>query len=212
MTNISRAEEIFNKYAHDYQAKYMDVSLYHHSFDLFCRNLPNKHPDILELACGPGNITRYLLDKRPDFRVLGIDLAENMIALAKINNPEAEFICMDCREIASLQRKFDAVMCGFCLPYLSKEEAIQLIGDVAGILNPGGVFYISTMEEDYSKSGIQTSSRGDQVQMYFHQADYLTETLHKNGFSVQFIHRQPYPAQGVPTATDLLMIASKAAQ
>jgi 23S rRNA G2069 N7-methylase RlmK/C1962 C5-methylase RlmI len=43
-------------------------------------------------------------------------------------------------------------MCGFCLPYLSKEEAVKLIRDAAAILNPDGVFYISTMEDDYSKS------------------------------------------------------------
>lgn len=35
-------------------------------------------------------------------------------------------------------------MCGFCLPYLSKEETEKLINDVSRLLNPEGVFYIST--------------------------------------------------------------------
>jgi len=75
-----------------------------------------------------------------------------MLALAKKNNPTAEFQLLDSREILKLNKTYDAIMCGFCLPYLTKEEAIQLMEDAAKILNANGVIYISTMEDDYSKS------------------------------------------------------------
>ncbi len=209
MNPIKTTTEIFNQYALDYQTKFMHVDLYHNSFDLFCNNIPTAHAQILEIACGPGNITRYLLEKRPDFKILGIDLAEKMVELAKINNPTAEFVVMDCRNIHQLAQKYDAIMCGFCLPYLSKEEAVKLIKDTSALLQPNGVLYLSTMEDDYSKSGLQSSSSGDQTFMYFHQADYLTQALEENGFKMISLSRQDYPTKDGTKTIDLLILAGK---
>jgi len=111
----------FNKCAAIYQDKFMDVSLYHDSFDRFCNEIPID-AEILELACGPGNITSYLLEKHPNYKIHGIDLAENMIELAGANNSKAQFEVMDCRHIAEINRKFDAIMCGFCLPIYRKRK------------------------------------------------------------------------------------------
>ncbi len=209
MNKIKTAKEIFNHYAIDYQNKFMNVDLYQHSFDLFCNNIPKGNAEILEIACGPGNITKYLLNIRPDFKILGIDLAPNMIELARINNPEAKFEVMDCRDIGLLPNKYDAIMCGFCLPYLSKEESVKLINDATLQLKSDGVLYISTMEDDYNKSGIQTNSYGDQIYMYFHQSDYLTQALQANGFKIIDLTRQDYPTQGETKTTDLLILARK---
>src|SRR6218665_2040837 len=131
-----------------------------------------------------------------------------MVELAKINNPQAEFEVMDCRKIATLNKKYDAIMCGFCLPYLSKQEAVRLIADAALLLNARGIFYLSTMEDDYSKSGLQPGSTGDQVFMHYHEGGYLTEALTKNGFRINHLQRQDYPA-GETKMTDLLIIAEK---
>jgi len=209
MNNLKTAKEIFNQYASDYQNKYMNVDVYQHSFDLFCNIISNENAEILEIGCGPGNITKYLLERRPGFKILGIDVAPNMIELAKTNNPRADFIVMDCRNIAMLDKHYDAILCGFCLPYLSKEESIKLISDATLLLKPQGILYLSTMEDDYNKSGIQTNSHGDQTYMYFHQADYLTQTLEGNGFKIIEITRQDYPTKEETKTTDLLILARK---
>jgi len=166
MDNTAKAVALFDKLANVYQDKFMDTAIYHETFNLFCDLVNQPGAQILELACGPGNITRYLLNKRPDFKVLGTDLAPNMLTLARINNPEAEFELMDCRDINNLSTKYDGIMCGFCLPYLSKEEAVHLIQDASTLLLPNGVLYISTMEDDYSTSGEQTSSSGEKIYIY----------------------------------------------
>ena len=204
------AIEVFDKRATLYQEKFMNVDLYKDTFDLFCGVVTKQNADVLEIACGPGNITKYLLEQRPDFKILGIDLASNMINLAKINNPEAEFQLMDARHIGRLDKKYDAIMCGFCLPYLSKEESVKLIGDAAKTLNPDGVLYISTMEDDYDKSGPKKSSSGeDELYMYFHQADYLTRALHESGFKIIDLQRKVYPAADGSQTTDLVILAGK---
>lgn len=207
MDKSAAAVAVFDKLAELYQTKYMDVARYARSLDLFCQNTKSD-AQILELACGPGNITKYLLDKRPDFQILGTDLAPNMIALAQTNNPSAQFEVMDCRQIAKLKTTYDAIMCGFCLPYLSKEEALQLIGDASKIMNTGGIFSISTMEDNYSKSGIEFSSSGDSVFMHYHEAGYLTQALLENGFELIDLERISYEHNHKPT-TDLILIAKK---
>ncbi len=208
MDKNQTAVAVFNKNANLYQDKFMDVNLYGPSFDLFCDTL-KKDATILELACGPGNITKYLLDKRPDLKILGTDLAPNMVALAKINNPTAEFKVMDCRELTKVDKTFDAIMCGFCLPYLSKEEAIKLIADASQLLKPGGVIYISTIEDDYAKSALKKGSTGEEIFMHYHQADYLTQALKENKFMIIDLKRQDYPEKDGTKTTDLILIAEK---
>lgn len=207
MDKTKIAVDVFDKNASLYQTKFMDVSMYHDSFDLFCSRIQKKEAEILELACGPGNITKYLLDKRPDFKILGTDLAPNMIELAKLNNPSASFQLLDSRDITSLNKRYDAIMCGFILPYLSKEETEQLIKDAALMLNSQGIIYMSTMEDDYSKSGFKKGSTGDEIFMHYHQANYLLEFLNNSGFELIDLQRKIYLGQDNSNIVDLLIIA-----
>ena len=205
----SPSAALFDQYATEYQSKHMDTQLYHDSFDRFCAAISTENAAILEVACGPGNITQYLLSQRPDFQILGTDLAPNMIALAKANNPAASFQLMDSRDIGLLDQKFDGIVSGFCFPYLSKEEVEKFVADAARILNPGGVLYISTMEDDYEKSGIRHSSKGDEMNMYFYPAAYLTKLLDANGFCLLDLQRKEYPAPDGTLTTDLLIVAGR---
>jgi ubiquinone/menaquinone biosynthesis C-methylase UbiE len=70
MDKNKQAIDVFNKLAKVYQDKFMDVSLYHDSFDVFCSHIKKENPSVLELACGPGNITQYLLKKTSRFKYL----------------------------------------------------------------------------------------------------------------------------------------------
>lgn len=185
----------------------MNVDMYRDSFNLFCDSIEKEHPEVLELACGPGNITKFLLDKCPDFKLLGTDLAPNMIELAKINNPSAEFKIFDSKEILTLDKKYDALVCGFLLPYLTKDEAIKLIQDASHILNPNGVLYISTMEDENSKSGLTKGSSGDEMFMNYHEADYLIEALTKSDFELIQLERVETKNPDGSSVIDLILIS-----
>ncbi|HXC04098.1 MAG TPA: class I SAM-dependent methyltransferase, partial [Bacteroidia bacterium] len=194
--------------AQDYQDKYMVQEQYHASFDLFCKRVEKPGAEILELACGPGNITRYLLQQRPDFKILCTDLAPNMLDLARINNPAADFLLLDCRDFLQLNQTWDAIIMGFCLPYLDKEQAIKLIRDSAQALVQGGVIYISTMEDDYGKSGlVYTSDGSSQCFIHYHEGAYLEQALNDSGFDVLHLIRQDFPGQS--GTTDLILLARK---
>jgi len=203
------AAGIFNKYANEYMTKFMNVDLYKDSLNLFCDIIKKQNASVLELACGPGNITKYLLERRGDLKIFGLDLAPNMIGLAKQNNPSAEFNVMDCREISSLNNKYEAIMCGFCLPYLSITETKKLIADCSALLRPGGIFYISTMEDDYSNSGFRKGSQGDEIYMHYYQEKDLTVPLTENGFQIINVQRVKSEMADGASVTDLILIAKK---
>ena len=211
MEKYKETIDTYDKAAKDYQDKFMDMDLYNDTYDKFCELIDKESPDILEIGSGPGNISRYLLYKRPDFKILGIDLAPNMIDLARLNNPSASFEVMDCRDIGKLDSRFDAIMCGFCMPYLSKDDCAIMTEDFARLLNHSGVVYISTMEDEYNKSGFEvTSFSGEnRVYIYYHQADYLTDCLRNNGFDIIDLQRKDYPEPDGTYLTDLILIAKK---
>ena len=209
MDKSKKAIEVFNKHAKFYGEKFRDVSLYAEGFDIFCGAIKKKNAEILELACGPGNITNYLLNKRPDLKILATDLAPNMIDLAKLDNPTAEFQLMDAKDILKLNKKYDGIMCGFCLPYLDKEEVNKLFQDSYSILNPGGIFYLSTMEDDYSKSGIQIGSKGDEIFMHFYKGEFLSQALKENNFKILDLQRMDSLMGNGSKVVDLVIIAEK---
>ncbi len=197
----------FDKLADKYQAKYMDFDFYEDTYDTFCDLVTTKNAEIFELACGPENITQYLLNKRADFRIHGTDLAPNMVELAKNNNPTATFEVMDSRKISVVNKQFDAIMCGFCLPYLTKDDCVKLIKDCRVLLRKKGIIYISTMEDDDIRSGFQTSSAGDQVFIHYHQLEQLESALLKNDFEIIKICRKQFPLDGSTPTTDLFIYA-----
>ncbi|PZR19567.1 MAG: class I SAM-dependent methyltransferase [Flavobacterium psychrophilum] len=207
MDKTSMAIAIFNKHAQEYEQRFMDVSLYADTLDMFCDSIPKEDASVLELACGPGNITRYVLNKLPKLKVLATDLSATMLELAKKNNPEAKFELLDCRDIIKLSQKFDAVVCGFCLPYLSKEETLSLIKDTATVLNENGIFYLSTIEGNYNNSGLTTNSHGDSVYMYYYEEEFLKQALEEN-FNIVSIKHKQYDYKGAQVK-DVIFVAIK---
>ena len=188
----------------------MDLTLYDASYDTFCDLLKMKGASILEIGCGPGNVTKYLLGKRPDYKIHATDAAPSMLALAKINNPTATVEVLDARNIGELKNKFNAIVCGFCLPYLSKSDCKKLIKNSYHLLHDNGLFYISTIEGDYNHSKIETSSDGQHSMfVYYYSEEFIRYAFAKNNFSIEEIIRIPYSKDNGEESTHLIFITKK---
>ena len=183
MDRYKETFETWNKVALLYQDKFMDLDLYNDTYDFICNSISKDKAKLLEIGCGPGNITKYLLSERPDFDIFGIDIAPNMIELAKKNNPSASFAIMDSRQIDEIKTKYDGIVCGFCLPYLSQTDSRKLITDCYKLLNENGLIYISFVEGDPNKSDFQVGSSGDRSYFYFHSLDDLKTQLIESEFT-----------------------------
>ena len=200
----------FNDLAELYQEKYFHLQQYNATYDLFCDHVLTTGAQLLELGCGPGNITRYLLGKRPDFQILATDAAPNMVALAKKNNPEANVQVLDARQLGMLTQTFDAIVLGFCLPYLSQEDVKLVFEQCYRLLNNEGIIYLSTIEGQYANSGLLTSANtGRSVYSYYYSEDLL-RTLYDSGcFEEVYSTRIRLNIPDAPDNNDLVLILKK---
>jgi 2-polyprenyl-3-methyl-5-hydroxy-6-metoxy-1,4-benzoquinol methylase len=201
--------ETWNKIASLYQEKFMDLDLYDDTYDIFCKKINGSDPKVLEIGCGPGNITKYIRSKRTDLKIDALDVSPNMITLAKANNPDVNFQIMDCREIDQLNGKYDAIIIGFCIPYLSKEDCSKLIRDCSSLLNDKGILYFSTIEGNYNDSGYEFGSSGDRSFVYYYDEKYLSGKLHENNFELTDLIRKNYSKSAEAISTHLIFIGEK---
>jgi len=209
MDHCAISVSVFHKFADLYRDKYMGQTLYDDSYREFCGLLKPGRARVLDAACGPGNVSRYLMVQRPDLDLLGIDLAPRMVELAREAVPSAHFAVHDCRHVAGLQRRFDGIICAFGLPYLSGDEATAFIREAGQALDPGGALYLSTMLGKSEDSGFETCSTGDQVYINYHSEDQVVSSLLGCGFTVLKQSRLPSPSAASKRTTDLIVIAEK---
>jgi len=181
MDKYKETFETWNNIASIYQNKFMELDLYNDTYDLICNSIDKPKAKLLEIGCGPGNITKYLLSKRQDFDIFGIDIAPNMVELARVNNPSGHFAVMDCRQINNLDSKYDGIIVGFCLPYLSHSESIELFSNSYDLLNDKGLIYLSFVEGEPDKSDFKVGS-GGRVYFYYHKLDEIKSQLSKFKF------------------------------
>jgi len=211
MENFDISVQRFDEFADEFAHRFADVSGYADSIDRFCELIGNDRPQILELGCGPGNVTSLLKVRFPEARITAIDLAPKMIEIAGKHLPDVDFRVMDVRDISTIPEKFDAVMCSFCLPFLSRNDASQLIADCAKKLNPAGLLYISTMEGDETRAGFETTSFSGESEIYFnyHSRPDLENSLTESGFEISQLKLQDYPEPDGRITTDMIFIAKK---
>jgi SAM-dependent methyltransferase len=209
MDQSATSASVFHKLADRYRDKYMGLTLYDDSYREFCERLRQGRARVLDSACGPGNVSRYLMAQRPDLDLLGIDLAPRMVELAREAVPSAHFVVHDCRYLADLQLRFDGIICAFGLPYLSGKEVIAFIRAAGQALEPGGVLYLSTMLGKSEDSGFERCSTGDQVYINYHSEDQVLDWLQGCGFTVLKQSRLPSPSAAPKATTDLIVIAKK---
>lgn len=209
MDHYQETSATWNKVAGLYEEKFMALDLYNESYDYLCEALSEQQTAVLEVGCGPGMISRYLLNKRPDLIVLGTDVAENMVALAAKNNPEAHFEVRDCREITALNRSFDVILSGFCIPYLTPEDTKQFISDCSQLLHPGGWVYLSFVPGKPEQSGFQIGSSGDRVYFHFYEEEQLIEQLSSVGLDLATRFVVNYARNSESTEVHVVLIAKK---
>jgi predicted TPR repeat methyltransferase len=203
------AAGVFNKLAQQYRDKYMDLTTYDATYRLFCELLSKDDANVLDAACGPGNVSRFLMEQRPALNLLGIDLAPRMVELAQAAVPTAQFRVHDCRRLMDLGQRFDGIICAFGFPYLSSVEASEFIASAAEILDDSGMLYLSFMEGKTEDSGFQFSSSGDRMYINYHGAPQIRDALESHGFTIAECVRLPSPSAANTPTTDIVVIAKK---
>ena len=197
----------FDSLAETYARKYLALDAYDAYYRQFCSHVARQGASVLDVACGPGNVSAFLVRERPDLQVLGIDLAPNMVRLAQAHVPSASFLVHDCRHLPDLGRVFDGIAYAFGLNYLNQEDAEQFFESLSNVLAPNGVLYLSTMSGPRKHSGLQTSSSGDQIYVYYRPRQEIERLVQSAGLELVFLDEIASPANASKPTIDLVLVA-----
>lgn len=98
-----------------------------------------KGDHILDICCSNGQLAQDLIDA--GMRVTGIDASEEMLAYARINAPQADFVTADARDF-SLDTTFDAAIstCDGLNHIMTIEELQQAFVNIGKVLKEGACF------------------------------------------------------------------------
>lgn len=116
-------------------------TLWNAVIDDFLPMLPD-NPRILDLGCGPGGQSRIMTSKGAD--VVGIDIDEGMLTIARELSPEGSFYNMDIRNLSHELGKFDCIFSSMVLISLEVNELPSIFGNLYSLLNRNGYFVVIT--------------------------------------------------------------------
>lgn len=199
----------FNRLAERYAAKYFHLDIYDRYLERFVKGIESQGARVLDVACGPGNVSAYLAKVRPDLKLVGIDLAEEMVKQARLRVPSAEFLVKDCRHISELGHVFDASAFAFGLSYLTDDDANRFFTSLNATLAESAMLYLSTITGEPSWSGFETSSTGDKVYMTYRSMGDVVSMVERAGYRVDFMEGIASPAHASKSTQDLILIAQR---
>jgi len=110
---------------------------------------------ILEIGCGTGQLIKEISAENKNISYFGIDVAENMIEIAKNdnkrNNVKFEAIAI---EKYKTKETFDLIICTHAFPYFPAKE--QMMKKISGLCNNGARVIIANASSNNLKDRIIT--------------------------------------------------------
>jgi len=133
----------YNEIAASYAKAHFDAQEMETHLALFASRL-KPGSLIVDAGCGPGHHAKYF--KTRGFEVIGLDLSDKMLEIARSLVPEGIFIKHDMREgIPDLAARAAGIWCCASLLHVPRGHALKALSALSALLTPGGSFFLSVM-------------------------------------------------------------------
>lgn len=199
----------FDRSASVYAEKYFDLRQYDRYYEAFLESLPEGAVSILDLACGPGNVSAFIKSRRADADILAADRSDGMLEQVRARVSGVATVNIDCRDLSYIGRTFHGVVFFFGLSYFNNDDAAKVLDQILAKLHPGGTLLLASVAGDPSLSGVQTNKSRDQVFSFFRRPSEITAMVASSGFEVISASKVDSPANASINTTDSIVIARR---
>lgn len=135
---------------------------------------------ILDVACGPGLLSKYLAETRKKLVVVGVDISDYALKLAKKNCVSLKNVSLKKGSVEQLPFKdgvFDAVVCKDSFHHFN--DPSLAIREMTRVLKKGGVLYLQDLKRDLPRYLFEQTCPPDtpvkKLQYYSVRASYTKE-------------------------------------
>ncbi len=97
---------------------------------------------VLDLGCGPGQVGQYLAER--GLRVVGMDLAQQMLLVARRRTGNGCLLRGDMRAIPFRSASFSGVVAFYSVQHLQRSALGAALADIHRILKPSGTLVVAT--------------------------------------------------------------------
>ena len=104
---------------------------------------------VLDIACGTGEFERLLLDKNPTQKIIGVDISERMLNIAREkcqDYSQVEFYLASAHSLPFASHSFDEVVCANAFHYF---EPLVALSEIKRVLKPNGKLVILDWSKDF---------------------------------------------------------------
>lgn len=147
-------------------------------------------PRILDIGCGNGKDTAYLMQKGAN--VIGVDYSKGMLEEARNHVAKGVFIQMDMRNLQSPNEVFDGVWANGCIYHVPKNSLTTVLKEILRVLNPSGVlsFNFKLGIGEKLEDAPRSFQRGPRFYAYYKKSE-MKKFLRLAGFEVLDIRDYP---------------------
>jgi len=147
---------------------------------------------ILDAGCGPsGHIGRYVFDK--GIPVIGVDISDRCIELARENNPPMRFDRCDMGDMPFEEEAFDGIIVYYSIIHAPQKHVGRFFREFHRVLKPGGRLLVAVKAG--ASEGYLTELLGIETEIYFTlfaQGD-IKHSYEDAMFTIEFLEqRNPY--------------------
>ena len=143
--------------------------------------------NVLELGCGTGKNTEWLLNKAE--RIIGLDFSQEMLNKAeeKISDKRVTFKKVDLTKDWKIENNFaDLITSSLTLEHIKNLD--HIFSQANQKLNKNGLFFISELHpfKQYSgsKAQYETESGTEELEVYVHHISEYIDDAKNNGFQL----------------------------
>lgn len=152
----------------------------------------NKNDLICDAGCGPsGHIGKYLYDQ--GYNVMGIDIADRCIEIARTYNPMMKFERMDMADMTMADQSLSAIISYYSIIDTPKDMINIFFQNFYKKLKPGGKLLVVVKEGN--SEGFIEEILGIKTKIYYtlFARQELENYFLNNGFKIQSLEtREPY--------------------